>query len=218
MKKNYLLVTLGLLSALTLAACGSGNDTSALKNNNNTEQKTTETTETTEKETDPTSDESDTEDSEKKSKETNSTTAESDSNETARKDTDTNKSAGDDANDADTSDEHSSDSDDLFQSYEEAKSESNYSMSQMKDIIYSGMDYNTYTEETMFEFMLSESYFNESDSVSFDVWIAQDGFLGVEVTPENGVGDMLEFNTMVEADEYGLTNYGAFQGFIPFCI
>lgn len=80
----------------------------------------------------------------------------------------------------------------------------------MKDIIYSGMDYNTYTEETMFEFMLSESYFNESDSVSFDVWIAQDGFLGVEVTPENGVGDMLEFNTMVEADEYGLTNYGAF--------
>ncbi|WP_341604551.1 hypothetical protein [Shouchella clausii] len=61
MKKNYLLVTLGLLSALTLAACGSGNDTSALKNNNNTEQKTTETTE---KETDPTSDESDTEDSE----------------------------------------------------------------------------------------------------------------------------------------------------------
>ncbi|WP_342753317.1 hypothetical protein [Shouchella clausii] len=42
MKKNYLLVTLGLLSALTLAACGSGNDTSALKNNNNTEQKTTE--------------------------------------------------------------------------------------------------------------------------------------------------------------------------------
>ncbi|GAF22714.1 phage-related protein [Bacillus sp. JCM 19047] len=120
--------------------------------------------------------------------------------------------AGNDEEEANNSDEEEEitlDTDDLFETYEEAKSESDYNLSQMQDLVYSGMDYETYIDETMFELMLSESYFNESDSVSFDVWIAQDGFLGVEVTPENGVSDIREFNTMVEADEYGSTNYGA---------
>ncbi|WDF02940.1 hypothetical protein [Shouchella hunanensis] len=102
---------------------------------------------------------------------------------------------------------HSIDSDALFESYEESRSESDYDLSQMQEIIYTGMDYNTYIDETMFEFMIAEGYFNDTDDKSFDVWIAQDGFLGVEVTPDNGVLDILEFSTMIEADEYGSANY-----------
>ncbi|MCM3549396.1 Uncharacterised protein [Niallia circulans] len=45
MKKNYLLVTLGLVSAITLSACGDSEDTNASDKNNDTEQETTENAE-----------------------------------------------------------------------------------------------------------------------------------------------------------------------------
>lgn len=62
MKKN-LLVTLGLVSAITLSACGSSDDTSASKESSDTKQ---ETAETTEKETDSKSDESESKDEDTK--------------------------------------------------------------------------------------------------------------------------------------------------------
>lgn len=45
MKKNYLFVTIGLVSAITLSACGGGEDTNASDKNNDTEQETTENAE-----------------------------------------------------------------------------------------------------------------------------------------------------------------------------
>ncbi|WP_078392853.1 DUF308 domain-containing protein [Shouchella patagoniensis] len=92
--------------------------------------------------------------------------------------------------------------DDLFESYIEAQAEATYTKEDIEMTFYKGMDYPTYQTEALGNIMLAEAYFNEQTSVALDVVIANDGFIGILNTTDDGITGHVHFDDMYEAKAY----------------
>ncbi|MDQ0206554.1 hypothetical protein [Alkalicoccobacillus murimartini] len=90
----------------------------------------------------------------------------------------------------------------LYDSYQNEMDSVYYSLEELKAVLYVGMNYVTYLDETTGEFPILETFTDENTGDILDVFIANDGFLGVLNTPEEGIKNLISFHDMHEAADY----------------
>ncbi|TSB44914.1 hypothetical protein [Alkalicoccobacillus porphyridii] len=126
-----------------------------------------------------------------------------DNQEEQASDTETNdEDQADDGTEEDTTDStESPTSDDGTVEDPEETDETFYSLDELEPVFYVGMDYGTYYEELQ-AFPIDKTIQNEEEGQYLDLFPANDGYLGVLSSEEEGIINIHRFQSLDEADGY----------------
>ena len=116
----------------------------------------------------------------------------------------TDEDVSDDADEStqDENEESTKEDQDKYDSYLDEMDSVYYTLDELKAVFYIGMDYTTYLDEITGEFEILETFVDENSDDSLDVFMANDGFLGVLYTPDEGIKNIIRFKDMHEAAAY----------------
>ena len=97
--------------------------------------------------------------------------------------------------DENTQDEQGTDAED------QQTDEPTYSLDELEPVFYVGMDYGTYYEELQ-DYHFAKTIQNEEEGQYLDLFIANDGYLGILNSEEEGIINTHRYQSLDEADGY----------------
>ena len=191
MKKLFL--TIGLTTLIALSACSGNAQTTTNEDPAGAQEQVNDVSENEQVEDNDTSEVEETDDDV--------------SDETEETDDDVSDETEDVSDDADEStqdenEESTKEDQDKYDSYLDEMDSVYYTLDELKAVFYIGMDYTTYLDEITGEFEILETFVDENSDDSLDVFMANDGFLGVLYTPDEGIKNIIRFKDMHEAAAY----------------
>lgn len=180
MKKLFL--TIGLTTLIALSACSGNAQTTTNEDPANAQEQVNDVSE-------------------------NEQVEDNDTSEVEETDEDVSDETEDVSDDADEStqdenEESTNEEQDKYDSYLDEMDSVYYTLDELKAVFYVGMDYTTYLDEITGEFEILETFVDESSDDKLDVFMANDGFLGVLYTPDEGIKNIIRFKDMHEAADY----------------